>query len=270
MLSDFELYGKSYGHYVMAKCPFHDDHKPSLMINENGFRCLSCGEHGSHRKLLAKYGGNIPEVETGVISPWRGWIAEGDIARFCYQSHRLLLKFLAQAIYLRKRKIAHLVGELRLGWSDGWYIFPMIDDNDRIFGAISRAGETVSGNERYLMPKGIISPLYVPSWQRIHEMRTIYLTFGVFDAITLYDLGLASISAIGKSPDPALLSAIRKKIIIIPDRGEERDAKILASKLGWRGGFFSPNYPEGTKDLNDVLKKYDLDKVKECINAIMV
>lgn len=36
------------GRNYMGVCPFHDDHRPSLCVNENTqtFRCFVCGEHG--------------------------------------------------------------------------------------------------------------------------------------------------------------------------------------------------------------------------------
>jgi len=47
-----------------ALCPFHDDHKPSLMVFENGgFNChaSSCGEHGNHFRLAEQLG-----IDTGI------------------------------------------------------------------------------------------------------------------------------------------------------------------------------------------------------------
>lgn len=45
-----------------AICPFHDDHKPSLMVFENGgFYCRSCGERGNHFRLAERLG-----IETGI------------------------------------------------------------------------------------------------------------------------------------------------------------------------------------------------------------
>jgi len=38
-------------------CPFHQDHKPSLVVNEESqkFRCLSCGESGDIVDFSMKY-----------------------------------------------------------------------------------------------------------------------------------------------------------------------------------------------------------------------
>jgi len=37
-----------------AKCPFHDDHNPSLEITEEGFQCMACGAKGTLEELEEK------------------------------------------------------------------------------------------------------------------------------------------------------------------------------------------------------------------------
>jgi len=44
------------GKGVMIKCPFHDDHNPSLQVFENGFKCYACGETGNIKKLFVELG----------------------------------------------------------------------------------------------------------------------------------------------------------------------------------------------------------------------
>ena len=56
----------------------------------------------------------------------------------------------------------------------------------------------------------------------------------------------------GKRLNPAALQDFRKRIIVVPDRGEERDGKRLASQLGWRGRTLIPDYPLGCKDSHDL------------------
>lgn len=58
----------------------------------------------------------------------------------------------------------------------------------------------------------------------------------------------------GKLTNPIGLVDIKKKIIIIPDLGEEKEANILASRLRW-ASVARISYPEGTKDLNDIWMK---------------
>lgn len=42
-----ERYGLQANRAGMMCCPFHDDHHPSLKLNERYFYCFGCGEHGS-------------------------------------------------------------------------------------------------------------------------------------------------------------------------------------------------------------------------------
>ena len=63
ILASLKQVKKVSGGYT-ALCPFHDDHKPSLMVFENGgFNChaSSCGEHGNHFRLAEQLG-----IDTGI------------------------------------------------------------------------------------------------------------------------------------------------------------------------------------------------------------
>ena len=41
-----ECYGIRSNHAGMACCPFHDDHTPSMKLNEDYFYCFGCGAGG--------------------------------------------------------------------------------------------------------------------------------------------------------------------------------------------------------------------------------
>ena len=41
-----ECYGIRSNHASMACCPFHDDHTPSMKLNEDYFYCFGCGAGG--------------------------------------------------------------------------------------------------------------------------------------------------------------------------------------------------------------------------------
>lgn len=71
-----ERYGLQANRAGMVCCPFHDDHHPSLKLNERYFYCFGCGEHGSvvdfasklfnlrpydaANKLAVDFGVNVP------------------------------------------------------------------------------------------------------------------------------------------------------------------------------------------------------------------
>jgi hypothetical protein len=80
-------------------------------------------------------------------------------------------------------------------------------------------------------------------------------------------MGAASISTTcGMRMDVSYLEHIRKRIEFIPDKGEEKQAQKFASKMGWRGGVMRCNYPEGTKDVNDILMSKYKDELLSALN----
>ena len=49
-----ERYGLKANRAGMVRCPFHDDHPPSLKLNEDYFYCFGCGAGGDVVSLTAK------------------------------------------------------------------------------------------------------------------------------------------------------------------------------------------------------------------------
>ena len=47
-------YGVEVNGHRKALCPFHDDHHPSLFVDEDHYYCYACGEHGDVIDLTAK------------------------------------------------------------------------------------------------------------------------------------------------------------------------------------------------------------------------
>ncbi len=59
------------GDGYVAICPFHDDHRPSLKIFDNGgFVCRACDEHGNHYRLALHFGIRTKE-HTGLLDQHR-------------------------------------------------------------------------------------------------------------------------------------------------------------------------------------------------------
>lgn len=50
----FGLKVSSFGDYVTAKCPFHNDSNPSLLIKKEWYYCWGCGEKGNIWTLIKK------------------------------------------------------------------------------------------------------------------------------------------------------------------------------------------------------------------------
>ena len=49
-----EHYGLKVGHGNMACCPFHNDHTPSMKLNEDYFYCFGCGAKGDVIDFVAR------------------------------------------------------------------------------------------------------------------------------------------------------------------------------------------------------------------------
>ena len=249
--------------YIITACvsPEHDDRHPSMLIYPDTYRCLSCGVWGKTRDLLNQlqsYSIIPPKpVQTFVRNPFNNWLKRSNLFQTLRTAYRALKSFPQQGKYLHDRGIdKQLIEKLKCGYADGWYIIPIIDTKKKPVGALARAGESIEG-ARYFIPRGQDSNLlFSPDWQQVKDAKEIFLTYGVFDAIAIYQCGRPAMSTTsGKRLHPSALQDFRKKIKIFPDRGETIDAKQLANKLGWRGSVKVCPYPYGLKDASDLHQK---------------
>lgn len=268
-------YAHQYSGYIVSRCPFHDDTRPSFFVYPDKYRCSSCGAYGDTSKLLGKInrGGSIIAPVTNredFRNPWTGWLKRTSLERALTIAWKN-----GQSNYLQGRGIDNETQKkLGIGKMDGWITFPIKDSAGHIIGAVARAGEENPSMAKYVTPAGQ-SPniLFVPSWKRINNADKVIVTFGILDAVTLFMLGFASISTTsGKRVHPSAFDAIRKPIKIIPDQKEESDALRLSAKLGWRGKTVQMKYPDKAKDINDLMWKCGMesDAVKEMISYELV
>lgn len=260
---------KNYGRYIVAKCPFHKDSRPSFFVYHDAYYCKSCRAYGKTEQLLDKLG-NLParpqlSVSYTQTNPFSGWLRKWNL-------HQTLevATYNLPSNYLRERGIPpEAQAELGLGLLDGWNTFPILNRYNELIGAVARVGENNVSDAKYVLPKGQ-SPrmLYIPSWKRIREHKRVYVTFGILDAATLYLMGLASISTTtGQTANPDSFDDIRKQLIFLPDVGEETSAIRLTTKLDWRGRVHSLNFPPGCKDVNDFFK-FDREGLYEVVRNI--
>ena len=246
--------------YVVASCisPEHDDRHPSMLIYPDSYRCLSCGIWGKTSDLLNQLQSHsiIPPkpIQSFVRNPFNRWLKECDLFNVLRTAYKALNSFPQQGKYLRDRKLPNeLIEKLKIGYSEGYYTIPIIDTEKKPIGALARAGESITG-ARYFVPRGQdTNLLFSPDWQQVKESKEVYLTYGVFDSIAIHQCGRPSMSTTsGKRLHPSALQPFRKRINILPDRGEEIDAKRLANKLGWRGKTTILKFPYGLKDASDL------------------
>lgn len=272
-VSEYLTQFKKYDGYGMCICPFHDDNSPSLQVSNKGYFCKTCQAKGTLLKLYNKVSNQPVQAKEKVYNPsawiWKKWEEKfGDIKSICKIAHANLVQNKFDG-YLRERGLdtVSIVGG-RLGFLDGYFIFPIIDEFGDIQGATARASKSIqTKNNRYTTSYNCPIKLYVPSWTRLLEAEEIYLCYGIFDAWSLYLAGYASITGIsGQDLNAKNLARFRKPIYIIPDRKEERAGLHLQSSLEWRGKLLIlPWQDYNVKDPNDLHTKQGIETLQNLI-----
>jgi len=262
-----------YSGYSMAVCPFHDDHSPSMMIWDKGFKCKSssCGAHGSLEKLYTKVSGVVlPQQKFYNPSAmvWDKWEQKfGDLPHIAQTAHQALRFYPEDMKYLQDRKIDGFLVDGYFGHLDGYFTFPIRDFTGKIVGIVARASPSIQSKTiRYTVSHDCPQRFYFPYPKKFVEEMEVYLPFGTIDTWSLEALGYTSFTGIsGQDLRPEVFSEIMKVIYIIPDRGENNAAIRLQNGLGWRGKMLNLEYPDDCKDINDVHKKHGLEVLKELI-----
>ena len=271
-----KLDGRPYSNYFVCLCPFHKESRPSFFVYEDGrFFCKSCNKSGTVEYLDKFLGSHFRLTQSQKSKPqllprWRQWEqAFGNIEGIANHAHKSLLKFPQFQSYFKKRMIDEYIEQGKFGYISGWNLFPIFAPDGRIVDIVVRAGKT-KGDARYVLrpDNGRDTPyLYSPSWDRVKQSDTIIVCFGIIDAWAFESIGLACLTgSTGKSLSHESLKPLNKKFIIIPDLNEERDAHILANKLGWRATVKVLKY-DGCKDPDGVRVKYGNQHLLQLIGA---
>lgn len=250
-----------YENYIACLCLWHSDSQPSMFVYNDTFSCKSCGKFGNTKALYEQLKTHsIPHrpvvTKSQPRNPISNWIeVYGSLAKAMYVAHKNLLAHPHMATYLTERRGITLetCKALGIGILDGWICVPFFDIQHHIIGCTIRVGGHVP-YRLYINPKGQ-NPnlLFDTDPKRTAQAKEVYLLFGIFDAVTLWQAGKAAIStSTGKRLDASALDHIRKPIIIVPDVGEEREAYLLASKLGWRGRVRQLPDIDNVKDVNNL------------------
>lgn len=252
-------YAKRYENSVWGLCPFHSDSRSSLMVHADYYYCQACGARGKTKSLLNKLSGHIPRsAPDSFYNPFTTWLKHNTLGNTLKYAWEQIKK--TPSAYLKKRGVsAEWQIKLGLGMLDDWITFPIRNSNMKIVGAVARANETNLSSAKYVVPNNQDpNIIYVPDWKQFNDAVIIYGTFGILDAVSLVICGAGAFSTTNgkRLNDVSILDKVRKRIIFLPDKEEENEAKQIASKLGWRGTVAKMHYPDGCKDPNDLLVNY--------------
>lgn len=253
-----------HGRYFLAYCPCHDDRrKKSLLVYGDAGVCLaSCGRLSFSKLWKAAKG--VRRGEAGGSDTQQKfssfiWPREfSQLEDLALSAHSTLLSFSQHFDYFEKRGVGECVERNLLGWTSGFYSIPFFDGNDNFLGMTLRAGEVLEKKTKatYLIPTGQAPLLFCPDWARVERSKFVYVVFGLFDALTLSAMNLPVVtSSDGQVFRSEWLDTIRKRIVFVPDRGEEQGSRELAAKTGWRGKVGLLKYPDGIKDANGFVEK---------------
>lgn len=264
-----EIVAADHGHYISALCLWHDDQSPSLLVYKDGFFiCQGCGEQGGFAKLYQKlcqvrgHRALLPQKHDAPMLDLPRWDDHAALVELARSASLTLYKYPGMKWYLHKRGLTDgTIVNLGLGWYKEWIVVPILDRSDELAGLVLRATPSMAKATglRYLIPAGQPPLPYVPNWGWLDREKVLFGTFGVFDAITLNQLGYAAITSTnGKDHfNSAWLDDQRKPFGLIPDKGEyETAAKTLAG-FDWRGHILELAYPKGVKDPNGFLESSD-------------
>lgn len=255
--------GRQYQTYFSTFCPFDTHKSPALLVYEDGFVCLSCHKTGT-LSYLDKFTGShfIPQrndTVSRVLPRWRKWEQKyGDLEGIADAAHNSLKHNAPYQTYFKKRKIYEYVDEGNLGYLDGWCLFPVYNSGAGLVDIVVRS------TNRFNPSRYVVAPnhngerhLFVPSWEKVNEAKTIYVVYGIIDSISLHLAGLPSVTGVtGKSLNAELLKPLGKRFVIVPDENEEQEAHRLANNLGWKAVVKKIDYPEGTKDTDDIRRQF--------------
>jgi hypothetical protein len=248
--------------YAAMCCPYHADDRPSLMVYDDGlWNCLGCGRRGLNRDLyddLVRAGPEPPHAEAVA------WVApalpedQTEKSRFAFHAHDVLMQHESLQWYLKNRGVEGRIEPCVLGWHNGWYTIPITDDQGDLLGLILRAGSHIqkATGQRFIQPRGQTAMLYVPSWHRFLTKHKVAIVFGMFDALSLDELGFAvcTTTAGMNSLRPEWFEKFgSKSYVLIPDKGEEETAQAYTKRLPRSTVLRLPYEARGLKDPADYL-----------------
>ena len=276
LVPDAELRGSGYLH---MQCPWHEDAQASLLVYSDGWwHCLGeCLASGPNSRLYAELSstGSTTRATQDIPRGYPPTIPSNpsDQIRFVADAYETIKRNSSFRWYLEKRGLEGRIESCELGWHQGWLVLPVHSPHHDIDGIIMRSGpqaEKLTGL-RFTQPSGQKAMMYCPDWSLLSKAeQSIYVVFGMMDALTLSELRLPVVTSTGgaKSFKAEWLEKYRLPIIVVPDKEEAPQAYRLLQKLGWRGKLKMLSYPSNFKDPNDYIQNgHGTDLGKELVGG---
>lgn len=261
-----------YEGYIAAVCPYHesDPIRASLLVYPDRYSCKSCDARGWTTDLQRYLEGLPPKIhlkeDEFQYPPY-----VNDLHKYSLDCAKRVEDTPHLGAYWIKRGLSRdTVLTCDLGFSQGWYTIPVRDPDQDIIRVIHRAGPRIQRPiAKYYSTKGKSVP-YCPNMHFSLTCYTLYVVYGMVDALALYEMGYASItSSMGKGNfNPEWLRmADASEIVFIPDRDEENTARLHAREFGPRASVLTLDYTfvQECKDPADYLAKGRGDSLKEQI-----
>jgi hypothetical protein len=241
-----------YERYVLALCPFHEDSKPSLLVFPDGwYRCLaaSCGKNGRVEELFSRPQNPFARPTKKLVVPHM----YGDPIELLLLACQVLRIRPEYKKYLLDRGITETqIREKQLGYHEGWYTFPVFEPDDVTLKTIVfRAGPQIQEWFDVRYHSFGKATMYGP---HIQPESCLFVTYGIFDMLTINALEYPAVTSTygALSFKPEWLDEYRLPIYIVPDKGEEEQARKHSALLGWRGNILYLPYSDTEKDPNDM------------------
>lgn len=292
------------GSLLQGRCPIHGSKEGMplrVFPHNNSYFCFACESGGGPVNFYADVE-NIPyrtaleilakECNININSDEQYQKEVSIEERYTSLTERAMKNVGNVVDYLHKRGLTDdTIQEFKLGEDGGTLVIPITNEFGQIVNVAKRQFE---GKPKY--KNGYNNALYDKSSllygldkarKNVKERQAIYLVEGYMDAISGYQLGLATVAYCGNEVQSdqvrTLQKYIRKEVTIIlcPDNDEEglkRVPKVRETfkKMGLSAKLYVLELPDTCKDLNDLLiQKIDIDSLplvhidKYCVNLVL-
>jgi hypothetical protein len=269
--------------YFMTWCPWHpDEEQMSLMVRPGDpmdsrgrehtgyWRCLAgCGVGGVDdlwRKLKGWSRPRQRRVPTAIS--WSDIPLTGDVEqleRVIQTGHMLIKSYPELSWYVRQRGLEDRIDPCFLGNYNGWITIPVFTRNGTLRTVVARSTppvQEVSGRRFHSPP--LPPALFVPDWSLTERRSSVFVVFGMFDALSLASLRMAGVTPTHGN-DSLTVEMIygcgldKKEIIVIPDQPAHeietaRSRVSVMQAAGLNCKMVLLEYPDGMKDVNDFLR----------------